>query len=75
MPNAGQCLRTIERIENASARAATARLRLTQLETLLRNLHRRGAISEYNAITAMGDIEEIRAVLQSLQDDLCSFRG
>lgn len=75
MPNAGQCLATIERIENASARAATARLRLTQLEVLLRNLHRRGAISDYNVNVAMGDIEEIRAVLQSLQDDLCSFRG
>lgn len=75
MPNAGQCLVTIERIENASARAATARLRLTQLEVLLRNLQRRGAISDYNVNVAMGDIEEIRAVLQSLQDDLCSFRG
>jgi hypothetical protein len=75
MPNAGQCLRTIERIENASARAATARLRLSQLEAMLRNLARRGAISEYNVKTAIGDIEEVRAVLRSLQDDLCSFRG
>ena len=75
MPKSGQRLRTIERIENASARAATARLRLAQLEILLRNLAQRGAISQYNMATAVDDIEEIRMVLQSLQDDLCELRG
>jgi hypothetical protein len=75
MPNAGQRLRTIERIENANARAAIARLRLNQLEILLRNLAQRGALSEYNATIAINDINEIRDVLQSLQDDLSSFRG
>ncbi len=74
MPKAGQCLRTIERIENASAQAALARLRLSQLETMLRNLHRRGAISEYNVKTAIADIAEVTAVLRSLQEELCHFR-
>ncbi len=75
MPRAGQCLHTIERIENASASAARARLRLTQLEVLLRNLAQRGAISDYNITIAVADIAEVRTVLQSLQDELTTFRG
>lgn len=74
MPKAGQCLRTIERIENASAQAALARLRLSQLETMLRNLYQRGAISEYNVKTAIADIAEVSASLRSLQEELCQFR-
>ncbi len=75
MPRAGQCLHTIERIENANASAARARLRLTQLEVLLRNLAQRGAISDYNITIAVADIAEVRTVLQSLQDELTTFRG
>ena len=74
MPKAGQCLRTIERIENASAEAALARLRLSQLEMMLRNLYRRGAISDYNVTTAIEEIAEVTAVLRSLQEELCQFR-
>jgi len=75
MPKAGQCLHTIERIENASAQASTARLRLEQLEILVCDLARRGAISEYNTNTALCDINEVRMALKHLQDELCEFRG
>lgn len=74
MPHAGQSIKAIERIENASAQAITARVRLAQLETLLTSLALRGSLSEYNLTTATGDIAEVREILLSLQSELTKFR-
>lgn len=68
--------KTIERVENASALAITARQRLTALGAMLDNIHQQGrALSDYNHTIATQDITETVAIIRRLQDELLTFRG
>ena len=76
MPKHGQSIRRIERIEDVTAVAVSARHHLDQLSTALANLHKQGrALSSYNLETAQCDIAEARAALSLLQSELCKFRS
>lgn len=68
--------KTIQRVEDASALAITARQRLTALATMLDNIHQQGrALSDYNHTIATQDITETVAIIRRLQDELLTFRG
>jgi two-component sensor histidine kinase len=67
--------KTIQRVEDASALAITARQRLTALAQMLESLHQRGGLSDYNIETARQDISEAVAIIRRLQDEICTFRG
>lgn len=76
MPKAGQTLRTIERVENASALAIDGRSLLRQLDDMLANIHRRKTpLSDYNLSTAQSDIAAVCSILWALQTELCAFRN
>ena len=55
--------------------AATLSYTIDAVIARLRELAQRGAISDYNITIAVADIAEVRTVLQSLQDELTTFRG
>lgn len=68
--------KTIQRVEDASALAITARQRLTALGVMLDNIHQQGrALSDYNRDIAAQDIAEAIGIIWQLQNEIRQFRG
>ena len=67
---------TIQRVEDASALAITARQRRTALGVMLDNIHQQGrALSDYNRDIAAQDIAETIGIIWQLQNEIRQFRG